>query len=216
MADEKTIGLILRTRLLTETSLIVQWLTPDLGRVATVAKGARRNSSAFRGKLDLFYLAEFSFARSARSELHNLREVMLRDIHAPLREDFSKLHQVSYASGLIEQTTETETPVPEIYELMLGFVRHLVAHPSGASTLLALELKMLDLLGQGPDLAETNLTPGARQVGAHLLANDWDAIARLKPSTAQAAELGQFLHGFLIFHLGKLPRGRAEALHAGT
>ena len=30
--DERTIGLILRTRPLTETSLIVHWLTPDLGR----------------------------------------------------------------------------------------------------------------------------------------------------------------------------------------
>ena len=35
-------GLILRTRPLTETSLIVHWLTPDFGRIATVAKGARR------------------------------------------------------------------------------------------------------------------------------------------------------------------------------
>ena len=40
--DERTSGIILRTRPLTETSLIVQWITPDLGRVATVAKGARR------------------------------------------------------------------------------------------------------------------------------------------------------------------------------
>jgi hypothetical protein len=26
------------------------------------------------------------------------------------------------------------------------------------------------------------------------------------------AELRQFLHGFLIFHMGRLPRGRAAAL----
>ena len=76
--DERTIGLILRIRPLTETSLIVQWLTPDLGRVSTVAKGARRPKSPFRGKLDLFYAADFSFQRSRRSELHNLREVVLR------------------------------------------------------------------------------------------------------------------------------------------
>ena len=30
-------GLILRTLPLTETSLIVRWLTPDFGRIATVA-----------------------------------------------------------------------------------------------------------------------------------------------------------------------------------
>ena len=82
---ERSQGLILRTRPLTETSLIVHWLTPDFGRIATVAKGARRSSSPFRGKLDLFYLADLSFSRSRRSELHTLREVVLRKTHSALR-----------------------------------------------------------------------------------------------------------------------------------
>ena len=63
-----SVGLILRTRPLTETSLIVNWLTPEFGRLATVAKGARRARSPFRGLLDLFYLCDLSFARSRRSE----------------------------------------------------------------------------------------------------------------------------------------------------
>ena len=82
---ESTHGIILRTRPLTETSLIVNWLTPDLGRIATVAKGARRPKSPFAGKLDLFYTAEFSFSRSRSSELHNLREVKLHASRRPLR-----------------------------------------------------------------------------------------------------------------------------------
>src|SRR3989449_9364393 len=107
---ERTQGLILRTRPLTETSLIVQWLTPDAGRIATVAKGAHRLNSPFRGKLDLFYLAEISFARSRRSELHTLQEVVLCDTHATLRQNLTYLQQASYCAALIEQTTETETP----------------------------------------------------------------------------------------------------------
>src|SRR5436190_11721104 len=107
--EERTHGLILRTHPLTETSTIVNWLTPDLGRVSTVAKGARRPKSPFRGKLDLFYFAEFSFGRSAKSELHNLREVVLRETHSALRENLGWLQQASYCAALIEQTTETET-----------------------------------------------------------------------------------------------------------
>src|ERR1044071_9114508 len=109
--EERSTGIILRTRPLTETSLIVHWLTPDLGRIATVAKGARRPKSPFRGKLDLFYEADFSFARSRRSDLHVLREVSLRDIHSALRENLGWVQQASYAAALIEQTTETETPL---------------------------------------------------------------------------------------------------------
>src|SRR6185503_3997871 len=94
--DERTVGLILRTRPLTETSLIVQWLTRDLGRISTVAKGARRTKSPFHGKLDLFYLADLSFQRSRRSELHALREVSVQDFHAPLRQNVNYLQQAAY------------------------------------------------------------------------------------------------------------------------
>jgi DNA repair protein RecO (recombination protein O) len=212
MTEEKTTGLILRTRLLTETSLIVHWLTPDFGRIATVAKGARRQKSIFRGKLDLFYRADFSFTRSARSELHNLREIVLRDMHVALREDMTKLQQASYAAALIEQTTETETPLPEVYDLMLATLGQLVARPPNAGTMFAFELKMLQLLGQSPDLDRSALSAGTRQIATHLGMDDWDATARLKLSPAQTSELRQFLHGFLIYHLGKLPSGRAEAL----
>ena len=78
---ETATGVVLRTRLLTETSLIVHWLTPGAGRLATVAKGALRPKSPFRGKLDLFYHADFTFSRSRRSDLHTLREVSLRETH---------------------------------------------------------------------------------------------------------------------------------------
>ncbi|MEI2725374.1 MAG: DNA repair protein RecO [Verrucomicrobiota bacterium] len=84
---EAATGLILRTRALTETSLIVNWLTPNLGRISTVAKGARRPKSTFAGKLDLFYAADFTFQRSRRSNLHTLREIKLRGTHPALRHE---------------------------------------------------------------------------------------------------------------------------------
>src|SRR5512137_1724318 len=126
---ERTSGLILRTYPLTETSLIVHWLTPSIGRLATVAKGARRPKSPFRGKLDLFYLADFSFSRSLRSELHTLREVGLRETHSFLRQELSYLQQASYCAALIEQATEMETPLPAIFDLMCGLLGHLPAQP---------------------------------------------------------------------------------------
>src|SRR6185436_17167761 len=110
--EEKTSGLILRTRPLTETSLIVRWLTAELGRIATVAKGARRPKSPFRGKLDLFYFADFTFSRSRRSELHTLREMNLLETNPLLRRDLRYVQQASYCTALVEQATEVETPLP--------------------------------------------------------------------------------------------------------
>jgi DNA repair protein RecO (recombination protein O) len=209
---ESTSGLVLRTRPLTETSLIVEWLTPELGRLATAAKGARRPTSAFRGKLDLFYLADFSFVRSRRSELHSLREVSLRETHSPIRRELGYLQQASYAARLVELTTETDTPLPGLFELMTGLLNHLSAQPPQARTIFAFELKLVKELGLQPDLARSRLNPGSQQLVKALSETDWPMLARLKLSPAQRAELKHFLQSFLLEHLGRVPPGREAAL----
>jgi DNA repair protein RecO (recombination protein O) len=210
---ESATGLILRVRPLTETSLIIHWLTPGLGRMATVAKGARRPKSPFLGKLDLFYLADFSFSRSRRSELHALREVNLRATHGAIRQDIFKLRHAAYATAFIEQATETETPLPTVYELLLGFLDHLDRTKAAAQTLFALEFKLLHELGLEPNLAEIRLTPGTKKIAGVLAQGDWSTMDRLKLTDAQEVELKLFLHGFLIAHLGRLPKGREAAIH---
>jgi DNA repair protein RecO len=212
MRIENASGIILRTRPLTETSLIVHWLTPDLGRVATVAKGARRPKSTFHGKLDLFYHCDFSFSRSARSELHTLREVMARNTHEALRHELGWIQQASYATAMIEQTTEAESPLPEIHALFAGLLDHLPQQPPKPRTIFAFELKLLRELGLAPDIAETKLPSGTRELLNSLLEFDWPELADLRPTATQARAVQQFLHGFLIYHLGKLPSGRAAAL----
>jgi len=209
---ESTAGLILRTRPFTETSLIVHWLTPDFGRIATIAKGAHRSQSPFLGKLDLFHLADFSFSRSRHSDLHNLREVSPRKMHSALRQDVLLLHQAAYAVTLIEQVTETETPLPAIYELTVGFIGHLCERPAKSQTVFAFELKLLHELGLKPDLGKTGLSPGVKKIIQILVQDDWPACARLKLTGDQITELREFLHGFLIFHLARSPKGRAKAL----
>ncbi len=205
---ETATGLILRTRPLTETSLIVHWLTPTFGRIVTVAKGARRPKSPFLGKLDLFYEAVFTFHRSRRSELHTLREVAVRETHAALRKELGWLQQAAYCARLVEQVTETETPLIAVHDLLRGLIGHLPRQPPQPQTILAFELRLLMELGLKPDLQKSKLTPGTIQIGGALATSDWSALARLKLSEAQVTELRQFLHGFLIFHLGRVPSGR--------
>jgi DNA repair protein RecO (recombination protein O) len=205
---ETTHGLILRTRPLTDTSLIVHWLTPDLGRLATVAKGARRSKSTFAGKLDLFYHAEFSFQRSRRSELHALREVGLRETHAAIRNEIEYLQQASYCIALIEQTTELETPIPEIFTLLSQVFTHLPKQPPQPQTLFAFEIKLLSELGLQPDLEKDNLKPDLKQILRILLVSDWAALARLKLTDTQTTSLTKYLHAFLLHHVGKVPMSR--------
>ena len=205
---ESATGIILRTCPLTDTSLIVRWLTPNFGRIATVAKGARRPKSPFLGKLDLFYLCDFNFYRSRRSELHTLKEVGVRDTHNLLRRNLDYLQQASYCAKLIEQVTETETPLPVIFELLRGWLEALPGQPPPPQTLFAFEIKLLRELGLQPKLEKGNLKPATQHAVRKFLALDWPEASRVVLSPEQLAELRQFLHGFLIYHLGRIPKGR--------
>jgi len=213
MANVETAqGIVLRTYPLTESSLIVHWLTPIHGRLATVAKGARNAKSVFRGKLDLFYLADFSFSRSRRSELHTLRELALRDTHQPIRGDLTLLQQACYCAALIETATETETPLPEIYKLLLGFLEQLGSAPPRAGAVFGFEIKLLRELGLEPDLTSTHLSEEAKRLFTLLGDEDWAGILPMRLASIQQRELKQFLHGFLIYHLNRLPKGREAAV----
>lgn len=210
-AIENATGIILRTRPLSDTSLIVNWLTAELGRISTVGKGARRRESPFRGKLDLFYSADFSFARSRKSELHTLREVSVKDTRLTIRQDLKRLEMASYATTLIEQATEIETPLAEVYELVWNFLEAITKGEPRSQLVYAFELKLLNELGLGPELNETKLSAGAREIARNLLEQDFAFCGNLILSPGQANELRQYLHGFLIYHLGKTPKNRATA-----
>lgn len=205
---ERAHGLILRLRPFTETSLVVQWLTPGFGRISTIAKGARRPKSPFRGKLDLFYEADLSFNRSRRSELHTLSELILTETHPILRQNLDCLRQASYCAALVEQTTESDTPLPAIFSLLHEFLGHLPNQPPQPRNIYAFELKLLDELGLGPDPSSNPLSAETKELVRALSVLDWSDIAALKTTAAAAKQLKQFLHGFLIFHLGKIPKGR--------
>ncbi|MBA4147566.1 MAG: DNA repair protein RecO [Verrucomicrobia bacterium] len=210
--DEKATGIILRVRPLTETSLIIHWLTGEAGRIATVAKGARRPKSPFRGKLDLFFSAQFTFRRSSRSELHVLREVDILDSHPVLRTSMGYLNQAAYAAALIEQVTETETPIPELFQLVRDYLAYVSTRPNGPLPVFAFEMKLLNELGLHPDLGEAKLSEGSRKVLQKCNELDWAALSMLKLSGGQISEIQQFLHSFLILNLGRILPGRAGAL----
>jgi hypothetical protein len=44
------------------------------------------------------------------------------------------------------------------------------------------------------------------------LVSDWTALARLKLSRDQITGLRQYLHGFLVYHLGKVPVTRSRSV----
>jgi DNA repair protein RecO (recombination protein O) len=212
--EERATGIILRTHPLTETSLIVRWLTYETGRIDTVARGARRPRSPWRGKLDLFYRAQISYVRSRRSELHALREVDLLETHKGIRTDLDTLRQASYATAWIARTTESGAPVPDLFELLEGLLRRLAALGSDCLLMFAFELGLLNGLGLFPPANLPGLSPDARRFVQHHARSPWAAFddPALRPNASVALEIDRFLHTWLAQHVGRVPPDRTRVL----
>lgn len=206
---ERANGVILRTMTYRETSVIVRWLSEEHGRISTLARGALRPKSAFRAKLDLFYAGSFTFARHQRSSLHTLAEAVLEAPPEALRRDLHRLRQAAYGVSLIEQNSEPETPLPEIYRLFIDFLQTLGATAPRPEIVLAFEIKLLVELGLDPTRRPGG-PPGAAVQQLKEIA--WSDLPRFTLTADDRRATAQFLHGFLLYHLERQPRNRARAL----
>jgi DNA repair protein RecO (recombination protein O) len=153
---ETTPAILLRRHRLTETSLIVTWLSPGLGRIKTVAKGALRPRNRLAGVLDLFHLCEIQIRRARSGDLHGLQEAVLVESFPGVRQDFMKVTLAAYAVELLERATEKETPVPELFDLLQRALRFLHANSASRKALRHFEAELARLLG----IAEAGV-PGA-------------------------------------------------------
>ncbi len=158
---DTTAAILLRRTKLSDTSLIITWFTEAHGKIKTVAKGARRPKSAFAGKLDLFFDAEISFARSKKSELHTLREVVLKNPREGLRTEYRRVQLGAYFVELIELVTESDHAVPELYDLLRRALDYLEKNPPTKRALLHFESELSRLLG----IRDGKQSSAARAIG---------------------------------------------------
>ena len=142
-----TRAISIRQTRLTDTSLIIHWLTENHGLVKTVAKGARRPRSAFAGKLDLFFGGEIVFQSAKKGDLHILREVSISDWREGLRKNYTTTLLAAYCGQLIEAAVEPEHPEPEIHNLLQRALNHLDQQDPSLRALHHFERELSRLLG---------------------------------------------------------------------
>ncbi|MDA1044564.1 MAG: DNA repair protein RecO [Verrucomicrobia bacterium] len=148
----KTSALALRIWPHSNTSLIVAWLTPDRGRVATLMKGALRPKSIFLGQCDLFYSCELIFYTRSHTDLFIAKEITPLNCRNFFRTDWRANCAASYWSHLILQTAVHQSPHDAAFRLSNTVLNQLEQSLRPALVLLWGELKLLDLLGFAPQL----------------------------------------------------------------
>ena len=204
MDVERAQAVVLRTQPVTESSLIVTWFTNPFGKLKTLAKGARRPKSPFRGKVDLFYLDEILFLRSRRSDLHLLYECFLENPHRKLRESVQALTAASYACELVEFATEVEDANERLFKLLASTLEALERR-AVAVLLIWFELQLLAATGWAPKWKRRAAT---NKVLASLATTDLVGAQHVRLSGEQTRTAREALWGFWDEYVGRAPRSR--------
>ena len=142
---EQTEAILINRRPWGDTSLLTVWFSPELGKLSAMARSARKAGSPFAGRLDLFHHAEIAFARSRKSQLHNLREVRLLEPFGCTAPEGVFL--CGYFAELVDLLTQPGEPAPEIYDLLSRAVAHLGAKPAKPRAMEFFEDEITRLLG---------------------------------------------------------------------
>ena len=144
-----TSGIVLRETETKETDKILTVLTPDLGKIALIARGARRKNSRIAAASQLLAYAELTVYK--RGNWYMLDEASTKELFRGVREDFVLLSLASYFAELTEAVTEEGEDGREILPLLLNALYALgTLKKEPLQVKAAFELRLLALCGFEP------------------------------------------------------------------
>lgn len=146
MRCEDIQGFLLHSRPYSETSLIVDLLTRQHGRVRCIAKGFRKTSKKGISRAIFPYL-EYSVSWYGRSELKTLTVAEANCSPVFLRRD--ALYTGLYVNELVYRLLQEQESSELFYHQYRDFVSDLSASPLDQARLRMLEMSLLDELGYG-------------------------------------------------------------------
>ena len=153
-APLKTEAIVLRSIRYGEADRVLHFYTPWHGRIAAIAKGARRSRSRFGGRLEPFFRIR-TVLHDGRGELYTVTSADTVAAHPALRDHATTLDAAARACDAVARLFETPEPHPEVFRLLaneLALLSSDAAHARPA-TGLAFRLKLMLAAGIVPQLA---------------------------------------------------------------
>lgn len=118
--DLHTNAIVLHKTKLSETDLIITFLCEDGRQVRAVAKGARKPSSTFASRLELFSNVEVLLAEG--KNLHIVREAKIIKAYSKIRSDIEKTVCASPAMELLDKATRQSFESENLYQMTINFL----------------------------------------------------------------------------------------------
>jgi len=150
----KTEAVVLRSIRYGEADRILHLYTPHRGRIGAIAKGVRRTSSRFGGRLEPFFRLRVEL-HEGRGELLTVTGAQTLTGHPMLRASARSLDAAARACDAVGLLFETGDPHPNVFNLLCHKLALLDADPASATRAgaLAFRLKLLHAAGLAPQLS---------------------------------------------------------------
>src|SRR5436853_7706215 len=161
-------GVVLRSAKLGEADKIVTVLTQGSGKVRAVAKGIRKTTSRFGGRLEPFTHVSLLVYRG-RGALDTITQADIISAHRPLREDLGLFAAGETMLEAADKVAEEHERNVRLFLLLLTGLRALEAMPNdSAATAESFLLKLLSLSGFHPSLSACAVcgSPGPHELFA--------------------------------------------------
>jgi DNA repair protein RecO (recombination protein O) len=147
---EKCEGIVIRTTDYGETNKIVTLFTREWGKVAAMARGAKKPSSRLSSVTQLFTYGYFLIQKS--HGIGSLQQGEAIQTMRGIREDIFTTAYASYIVELTDKATEDKRPNPYLFELLLQTLQYMNEGLDLDILTYIYEMKMLNVLGLYPKL----------------------------------------------------------------
>jgi DNA repair protein RecO (recombination protein O) len=152
VSTEKSAAIVIRQADFSESSRVVTLFTRDFGKVAALAKGAKRLKGPFEAALDLLARCEVVFIRKSSSGLDILTEAQLTQRFKPRPGDLGSLYGGYYLAELLDALSEEYDPHPLLFDEAVLTLERLSGDTPLNLSILRFELVILREIGQLPAL----------------------------------------------------------------
>ncbi|MDY0004000.1 MAG: DNA repair protein RecO [Polyangia bacterium] len=152
MDDLRTRALLIRQVDTGESDRVVTLLTEEQGKVAALARGARKSRKRFGAALALFVLGMAELEPRRRSGLPLLKSYDAIAVHAGIAKDLGAIAHGSYATEVIGELCPAGHPEPPLFALLMEMYEYLDQGRPRSLVLRAFELRALEAAGHGPQM----------------------------------------------------------------
>jgi DNA repair protein RecO (recombination protein O) len=153
MTHIATSAILIRRRDYGDYDLVLTYFTLAHGKVALIAKAAKKSVRRFGGVLELFSEADISGATGRRSGLPVLQEAALKQPFDRIRTVPTRIAYASYWAELVDAWMEDHVRQVELYHLLRHVLSELDRGVSSEALLSILfQMRLLGLSGHYPNL----------------------------------------------------------------